>query len=160
MPPRKKETGMGHSAPSFRPDVDNLEQKQLLSALHVPQHVDAAHRHRLHSQQTAYYYYLNVQNNTGGTIGSGAIRWRLVGQTGQTLYQGSINRSLTNGSYSQLVSGPSGDSLGDTFTISYNGQNHTRIQASSSSTGEPAYVPTFYLSASATRLPRGCHGNR
>ena len=150
---------MKRTASSFRPAVDRLEQRKLLSAALGPQHVEAAHHRHLHSQQTAYYYYLNVQNNTGGTIGSGAIRWQLIGQTGQTLHSGSIGRSLTNGSRTQLVSGPSGDSLGDTYTISYKGRNYPNIQASSSSTGEPAYVPTFYLSASATRLPRRCHGH-
>jgi hypothetical protein len=43
------------------------------------------------------------------------------------------------------VAGPSKNSLGDTFTLKFDHHVFRNIAASSSSTGEPAFIPTYIL---------------
>jgi hypothetical protein len=128
----------------FQPSVNDLDKKTLLSAGQVG-HLMGGPLRAVELIETKYDYYLRVLNDTGRNLEHGAVKWELVSNGGHILHTGQIAGVFKNGESKLLVAGPSKNSLGDTFTLKFDHHVFRNIAASSSSTGEPAFIPTYIL---------------
>ncbi len=139
---------------SFQPSLVELDKRTLLSAGHVG-HVAGGSPGAVMSMATQFHYYLNVKNANGQDLPAGVVMWALVSNNstdqGRIIDKGDIKEPLKDGKIKLLIAGPSDHSLGDTFTLKLGGHVVKGIQASSSSTGQPSFIPTYILDATLLR---------